>query len=40
MWLITGFGDDQSIAVQAHGQTETWNEALRQAGLVERGTDV
>jgi len=37
--MVTAFRGDEGISVQARGQTEAWNEALRQAGLMERGMD-
>jgi len=39
VWMVTAFRGDEGISVQARGQTEAWNEALRQAGLMERGMD-
>jgi hypothetical protein len=36
MWSVYAHRDDQRILVRASGQSQAWDEALRQAGIVQR----
>ncbi len=35
-WMVYAHRDDQRIVVRANAQAEAWDEALRQAGIVQR----